>query len=443
MYEASSRAAAEGTDVNPHYLDHVVATAEHCEIEATEDIVGGNGIKLLARGAKISAALRERLLQHKLQKPLEHCLGVIDGISPERLAEVAAQQLARHPLLGALCRHERAQPAAVSLSKLPLSAPLQSLLTVYGRRSEDRLTHAVGVALAALGLARRLLPGDIEGQQRLARAGLLHDVGELYLAPELLRRDTPLQADQWRQIASHPVIGHRVLRDIEGGGNALAELVLTHHERLDGFGYPQGLRGEAQLGLPAQILAAAEWLLGLMESGASPVVHSSIATKLIPGEFGDALLEVLRAAAAEVARDMPALPAPGLGDTSADLADEVAQVLQRFRRARERLDAAPADASPALGAVLALCRQRLLQLQSSFSSAGLDTDHPELVAGLLAAEQGELRVELLLLMREFTWRMRQLEREALLRAAALTAAEQAQLRALLALLQIAEPPSAG
>jgi len=63
MLDAIKRAAAEDVgSVNPHYLDHLVATAEQREIEATEDIVSGSGIKLLARGSKISASLRDRLL---------------------------------------------------------------------------------------------------------------------------------------------------------------------------------------------------------------------------------------------------------------------------------------------------------------------------------------------------------------------------------------------
>ena len=88
----------------------------------------------------------------------------------------------------------------------------------------------------------------------LGLAGLMHDVGELYLPPASLQRDAPLQADQWRQIVSHPVIGHRVLGELDGGGPDLAELVLNHHERLDGFGYPRGLQSE-QLALPSQLLA--------------------------------------------------------------------------------------------------------------------------------------------------------------------------------------------
>ncbi|MCY4755170.1 HD-GYP domain-containing protein [Pelomonas aquatica] len=122
-----------------------------------------------------------------------------------------------------------------------------------------------------------------------------------YLDPAFLRRGAPLQAEQWRQIVSHPVIGHHVLRHLDGGGAELAELVLGHHERLDGFGYPRGLRGE-QFTPATQALAVAEWLTGLMEQGPGAGIHAGIATKLIPGEFGEPVLELLRAAPAPAAR---------------------------------------------------------------------------------------------------------------------------------------------
>lgn len=76
---------------------------------------------------------------------------------------------------------------------------------------------------------------------------------------------------------------------MDGAGSALAELMLSHHEWLDGFGYPRDPAGE-QFSIEAQALAAAEWLMGLLESGSSLVAHASVTTRLIPGEFGPALL---------------------------------------------------------------------------------------------------------------------------------------------------------
>jgi len=427
--------AAEEEPVNPHYLDHLVAASASHDVEAMEDIVTPGGVKLLARGARIDAATRERLLAHKLSRPLEQCIGVSGGVTPEQIGQAAERWLDEQPLLRALCADDPGLALPQSLPRLRLSPALQSLLHLYVQRQPDRLRHAVGVALVAKALARRLLPGDVDLQRRIGLAGLLHDVGELYLDPVFLQRGTPLQAEQWRQIVSHPVIGHRVLRDLDGGGAELAELVLGHHERLDGFGYPRGLQGE-QFAPATQALAVAEWLTGLMEQGPGAGIHASIATKLIPGEFGEPVLELLRAAARASGAPPRLTEAPGSLADALPQAVHVMEVLARWRAARGSFDERLASASPELRDLVMLCRHRLLQLQASFTSAGLDAEHPEkLVRELADDEGGPLQQELLSLMREFHWRIGEMKREVLLRAHQMSPDDQALVHSMIAALQ--------
>ncbi|MFG6486474.1 HD-GYP domain-containing protein [Roseateles sp. BYS78W] len=426
--------AAPEVQANPHYLDHLAAASQTHDVEALEDIVTPSGIKLLARGARIDASMRERLLAHKLSRPLEQCIGITAGVSPEQIGEAAQRWLDEQPLLRALCADDPGLPVTQSLPRLRLTPALNSLLRLYVQQQPDRLRHAVGVALVAKSLARRLLPGDVDLHRRVGLAGLLHDVGELYLDPACLQRGKPLQAEQWRQIVSHPVIGHRVLRDLDGGGAELAELVLSHHERLGGFGYPRGLQGE-QFTAAMQALAVAEWLIGLMEQSPSAGIHASIATKLIPGEFGEPVLELLRAAART-----SGVPARLTGEAGS-LVDVLPQVvyvmdvLARWRAVRGSFDERLALASPELRSLVALCRHRLLQLQASFTSAGLDADHPEKLVRELAEEEDTVRQELLSLMREFHWRIGEMEREVLLRAHQMSPDDQALVHAMLAALK--------
>ena len=91
------------SDVNPHYLDHVVKLSETSDIEASEDIVSGTGMKLLAKGAKIDARARERLLEFRLTKPLENMMRVVGGTDPTAFHPIAEQLLARHALLRGIC----------------------------------------------------------------------------------------------------------------------------------------------------------------------------------------------------------------------------------------------------------------------------------------------------------------------------------------------------
>lgn len=422
-------------EVNPHYLNHVVATSQTHAVEVSEDIVTGNGIKLLAKGARIDASTRERLLQHKLAKPLEECLSVVDGIIPARFAPIALRLLDKHPLLQVMCAHERARPLPESLASLSLSIPMQSLLTVYCQQQESQVEHAVGVAMLAMSLARKLLPDQIDRHRVLATAGLVHDIGELYIDPVLVRKGTRLDAQQWRHIAAHPVVAHRVLRDMVGAGEAVANVVLTHHERLDGFGYPGGIEGDA-FTIDGQVLAAAEWLMGLVDSGVTPLLRASMATRLIPGEFAARLLDLVSQAARN-APDMPIelVTAPPLAQVVPRIL-RIAATLERFREARPWVDQQIGQAAPAVRAVLESGRRRIQRIQASFSSTGLDAESPErIVAELASLHDARVYAEIVTLVGEMEWRMRELEREQRLRAGQLDETGRALIQALVARLR--------
>ncbi len=404
-------------EVNPHYLDHVIHTSESRPVEASEDIVSHNGIKLLAKGAQINAKVRERLLMHKLQKPLEDCIQVVNGVMPESFGPLGEALFEQHPLLKALCAHDLYPSAPTTLATLKLSGPVQSLLTVYAEHQGDRLKHTCGVAMLSLALARRMLPGETERHRLLALAGLLHDVGELYIDPTYMKPGTPLGPPEWRHVASHPVVGERVLRNMPGAGKDVANAVLLHHERLDGFGYPRGVRGAA-FPLNGQILAAAEWLMALIENGMTPMTRASVATKLIPGEFSRELTEAIAAAAAGA---VPADAAPVGNHAPMEEAIprvvSIAATLQRFRDARPWIEERIAAAKPALRAVLDAGLQRLLRIQTAFSSTGLDAHDPDALVAVLSEQRDpELHVELMTVVGELEWRLRELERESLLRA---------------------------
>jgi len=421
--------------VNPHYLDHVVAVSESGEVEVTEEIVSRNGIRLLAKGARIDAAMRERLLEHKLHKPLEDCVQVVDGVVAERFEPIGEILLDKHPLLRALCASDGSLGAPAALASLSLSVPMRSLLTIYAQSQQGRLDHAVGVAMLALSLARRLLPGEIDRHRVTAIAGLVHDVGELYIDPAYLRRDARLDADQWRHIVTHPLVGHRVLRDMEGAGPAVADAVLLHHERLDGFGYPRGVGGEAFTN-DGQILAVSEWLMAMVESGKSPLARARMADRLVPGEIGSALLQVIAGAAAE-ATDVPVeiSSAPPLEEAVRRIA-HLASTLQRFGQARAFIDERIAEAGPSLRSVLEAGVQRLLRIQASFSSTGLDVHDPQALLGELAAlRDPAVYVEIMTLVGELEWRLREVERRQCLRASLLPATERAVVEDLLARLK--------
>ena len=94
--------------------------------------------------------------------------------------------------------------------------------------------------LATAALWRVLSP---EEQELAHTAGLLHDIGKFVLADRILKGDEDLTEADWNEIRKHPAEGARIVSEIDGY-QPVGEIILAHHERLDGLGYPRGLRGE-------------------------------------------------------------------------------------------------------------------------------------------------------------------------------------------------------
>jgi HD-GYP domain-containing protein (c-di-GMP phosphodiesterase class II) len=86
-------------------------------------------------------------------------------------------------------------------------------------------------------------------------AGVLHDLGKVGIADGILRKPTALDEAEWEEMRRHPEIGARILE--RAGLRDLARWVLTHHERVDGRGYPFGL-AEEEIPLEGRILAVVD-----------------------------------------------------------------------------------------------------------------------------------------------------------------------------------------
>lgn len=422
-----SEPQTEPAETNPHLLDHLVDTGRTRAVEATEDIFTAQGVKLLAKGSRIAPELRERILQHRLLKPLEDCVSVADALTGADLARAAAVVLERQPLIGRLCDVGGARPPAETLAALPLSGPVRSLFTVYGRY-QKRLHHGVGVALLALGFARRLLPGEVERQRLLALAGLLHDVGELYIDPKLFEPGSRIGPQEWRHIVSHPATGHQALRRLEGAGREVADAVLLHHERLSGHGYPRGVAGDA-VTLHGQILGAAEWLMATLESGMTVRARATVATRLIADDFDPRIIATF-ATTSLGEGERPAADGPMLTDAAPRMA-RIAETLERNRAVQPWLQARRAEGGEALQQMIDRGGARMQRIEAGFASVGLNSVAPEILLHQIGAlGDPELQAEVLAVLQELEWRLREIERETLLRAAFMPPADAAVLHEL-------------
>jgi putative nucleotidyltransferase with HDIG domain len=105
----------------------------------------------------------------------------------------------------------------------------------------------------AIGEEMGLSKDQIEG---LRMSGELHDIGKIHVPAEILSKPGQISDAEYTIIKTHAQVGHDILKTIEFPW-AVAKIVLQHHERMDGSGYPQGLKGKDIL-LEAKILAVAD-----------------------------------------------------------------------------------------------------------------------------------------------------------------------------------------
>jgi HD-GYP domain-containing protein (c-di-GMP phosphodiesterase class II) len=120
----------------------------------------------------------------------------------------------------------------------------------------DLFAHAWRVMRLAQSLAT-FLDLSLQKRTRLVRAALLHDLGKWFIPETILYKAGPLTEEEWAIMRRHPQIGSSLLLKAGGQWADLAPVVLAHHERWDGRGYPYGLPGE-QIPLEARILAVAD-----------------------------------------------------------------------------------------------------------------------------------------------------------------------------------------
>jgi HD-GYP domain-containing protein (c-di-GMP phosphodiesterase class II) len=90
----------------------------------------------------------------------------------------------------------------------------------------------------------------------LKTVGLLHDIGKIAIDEKLLNKPGKLSFEEWNEIKRHPEIGYRILSSVNDMAE-LADIVLAHHERWDGKGYPKGLKGE-EIPLLSRIIMVAD-----------------------------------------------------------------------------------------------------------------------------------------------------------------------------------------
>jgi PAS domain S-box-containing protein/putative nucleotidyltransferase with HDIG domain len=136
-----------------------------------------------------------------------------------------------------------------------LEQTVYALAAAVEMRDPYTAGHQRRVADLATAIAEEMnLPEDRSRGVRMA--GLVHDVGKIHIPAEILSKPTRLTEVEWSMIKAHPQAGYDILKDIEFPW-PVARIVLQHHERVNGSGYPQGL-SDKEILLEARILGVAD-----------------------------------------------------------------------------------------------------------------------------------------------------------------------------------------
>ncbi len=129
------------------------------------------------------------------------------------------------------------------------------LLQALHERSPELGDHLVDVARLAAEVGRRLGMSGEELDQ-LAQAAQLHDVGKMAIPDAILKKPGPLDREEWEFIRGHTVVGERII-SAAPSLSQVSRIVRSSHERYNGSGYPDGLKGE-EIPLPSRIIAVCD-----------------------------------------------------------------------------------------------------------------------------------------------------------------------------------------
>ncbi len=117
-------------------------------------------------------------------------------------------------------------------------------------------THSINVCLISILFAKRL-NYNAKGLKIIGAGALLHDIGKMLIPKDLLKKPSPLTEEEIAIIQKHPVYGYEYVKAQSSYGSLIQKIVLMHHERYNGKGYPFGIRGE-EIGEIAQIIGLAD-----------------------------------------------------------------------------------------------------------------------------------------------------------------------------------------
>ncbi len=216
----------------------VIASQQYTSVTISIGVAGGRG-SMLQIDSLVDQADAAMYAAKSLGRNRTYQYRHLDENAPVRRAPISNERRTAAAAIGQWANDTATEALASVLAPQPHHR---------GRPSDMIAALATGIALE-LGLPR-------EEIERVRIAALLHDLGKLAVPPEILDKPTTLSNGEWQAIGEHPRIGQVILEQATALREAVP-VVLHHHERFNGTGYPHGLRGQ-EIPLGARIVAVAD-----------------------------------------------------------------------------------------------------------------------------------------------------------------------------------------
>ncbi|MDD5177119.1 MAG: HD domain-containing protein [Sterolibacterium sp.] len=390
---------------NQYCLDKLVKLSEQRTVSAAHDIYDDRGFKLWAKGVPVSRELQAKLVLRKLTKPLESSLAVEHALSCAEIIDDCLHKLGEEPLLQQTSGARKARELLADGKTLHLPPSMQLLLTSLKMNDADTYAHTLRVVAICAGIAAKL-KAHANDANHLLIAAMLHDIGETYINPEYLDPERKLTPQEWKHVATHPIIGQALIQEQTSLPAAVAQCIGQHHERLDGSGYPYQSKHADQHLLVGWIAIADATASMLAANGKGVAARIALALRIVPEEFDheavDALLQNLPKEENELCVEED--------DNCIAKAHDAQVKITEVRRILKEI--AETTKQPAVRQTCLSAKSLLHNLTKCMQGTGV------LDANLLgeSAKDPELLMEMHLIAQEVEWRMNNLARNLYLRA---------------------------